>query len=81
MLNTMTTLAYIGGTEVWIVCGILVLLFGATKIPQLAKGLGEGIREFKKSVETDEPTPETTTPRSATATDETEKPSSGDRAA
>jgi sec-independent protein translocase protein TatA len=33
-----------------IVAGIVVLMFGGAKLPQLAKGLGEGIREFKKSV-------------------------------
>ena len=37
--------------------GPYLVLFGGTKIPQLAKGLGEGIREFKKSV-IDEEKPE-----------------------
>jgi len=32
-----------------IVLLVIVLLFGAKKIPELAKGLGEGIREFKKA--------------------------------
>ena len=44
-------MAYIGPTEVWIVVGVIVLIFGGAKIPALAKGLGEGIREFKKSVD------------------------------
>ena len=36
-----------GGFE-WIIIGlVVVLLFGAKKIPDLAKGLGRGIREFK----------------------------------
>ena len=36
-----------GGSEwVWI-AGLVLLLFGAKKIPDLAKGLGKGIREFK----------------------------------
>ena len=43
-------LAYIGTQEILIIGGIVVLLFGGAKLPQLAKGLGEGIREFKKSV-------------------------------
>ena len=46
------------GTGELIVIGvILVLLFGANKIPQLAKGLGEGIRNFKTSLKAgqDEP--------------------------
>ena len=35
------------GSE-WIIVGlVVVLLFGAKKIPDLAKGLGKGIREFK----------------------------------
>ena len=44
------TFAYIGQTELLIVGAIVLVLFGGSKIPQLAKGLGEGIREFKKSV-------------------------------
>lgn len=55
-----TTFAYWTGWEGWLIAaGVFVLLFGGTKIPQLAKGLGEGIREFKKSVTDDEkPEPE-----------------------
>lgn len=37
-----------GGPELIIVLVILVLLFGAKKIPELAKGLGTGMREFRK---------------------------------
>lgn len=36
-----------GGSEWIFVVLIVVLLFGAKKIPELAKGLGKGIREFK----------------------------------
>ncbi|MGB3683150.1 MAG: twin-arginine translocase TatA/TatE family subunit [Rubrobacteraceae bacterium] len=39
----------LGGPELIIVLVILVLLFGAKKIPELAKGLGSGMREFRKS--------------------------------
>ncbi len=39
----------IGPTEWVIIILILVLLFGAKKIPELAQGLGKGIREFKKA--------------------------------
>ena len=38
-----------GGMEMLIVLVIVVLLFGAKKIPELAKGLGTGIKEFKKA--------------------------------
>jgi sec-independent protein translocase protein TatA len=45
----------IGVTELLVIFVILVLLFGATKIPQLGKGLGEGIKNFKKGLKGDEP--------------------------
>lgn len=49
------TFAYGFGTqELLIIGGLVILLFGGAKLPQLAKGLGEGIREFKKSVNGDE---------------------------
>ena len=40
----------VGGGELVIVLVILLLLFGAKRIPELAKGLGAGIREFRKGV-------------------------------
>ena len=39
----------LGGSELIIVGIIILLLFGGKKIPQLMKGLGEGISEFKKA--------------------------------
>jgi sec-independent protein translocase protein TatA len=50
-----------GGPELIIILLIVVLLFGATKLPQLAKGIGQSIKEFKKASADepkDEPTPE-----------------------
>lgn len=44
----------IGVTELLVIFVILVLLFGASKIPQLGKGLGEGIRNFKKGLKGDD---------------------------
>ncbi|MCU0651265.1 MAG: twin-arginine translocase TatA/TatE family subunit [Candidatus Omnitrophica bacterium] len=40
----------IGFPELLLILLIVVLIFGAGKIPQLAKSLGEGIREFKKTM-------------------------------
>ena len=37
----------IGPMELVVILGIAMLLFGGKKIPELAKGLGEGIRNFK----------------------------------
>lgn len=39
----------LGIWELVIIIGIIVLFFGAKKIPELAKGVGEGITEFKKA--------------------------------
>lgn len=36
----------LGFTEILIIAGIIILLFGAKKIPELMKGLGKGVREF-----------------------------------
>jgi sec-independent protein translocase protein TatA len=44
----------IGGTELLLILVIVVLMFGANKIPDLAKGLGSGIRDFKQSMKNDE---------------------------
>ncbi len=41
-------LGTVGPTELIIVLSIVLLLFGAKKIPELAKGLGTGVREFKR---------------------------------
>ncbi len=38
----------IGGAELIIALVIILLLFGAKRIPELAKGLGTGVREFRK---------------------------------
>lgn len=40
----------LGTTELIIILVILILLFGSTRLPGLAKGLGESIRNFKKAV-------------------------------
>lgn len=54
----MTQLLFIGTTELLLIGGIALLLFGGKKLPEMMRGLGEGVREFKKGVndakETDE---------------------------
>ncbi|MFY7786820.1 MAG: Sec-independent protein translocase subunit TatA/TatB [Thermoflexibacteraceae bacterium] len=46
-LNLFLFIGGIGGWEVFLIITAMLLLFGAKKIPELAKGLGRGIREFK----------------------------------
>lgn len=41
-------------TQILIVLLIVILLFGAKKIPELAKGMGSGIKNFKKAMKEDE---------------------------
>jgi sec-independent protein translocase protein TatA len=55
----MTNLLAIGGLspmELIIIVAVIVLLFGSSKIPQLMRGVGSGINEFKKGLkECDQP--------------------------
>ena len=44
----------LGGPEVLFIGLLFVLLFGSKKIPELAKGLGEGIKSFKTAIREDE---------------------------
>jgi len=43
-----------GGMEWVLIALVVLLLFGGKKIPELAKGLGSGIRNFKKAVKEDD---------------------------
>jgi sec-independent protein translocase protein TatA len=46
MYNT-TLLAALGTPEILVIVVVVLLLFGGKKIPELMKGLGQGIKEFK----------------------------------
>ncbi len=39
----------LNGWEIVLILAVVLVLFGAKKLPELARGLGQGIREFKKS--------------------------------
>ena len=41
---------FIGTTELLLIGGIALLLFGGKKLPEMMHGLGQGVREFKKGV-------------------------------
>ena len=50
--NFMTSLLglfNLGGGEIVLILALVLILFGARKLPELAKGLGQGIKEFKKA--------------------------------
>ena len=47
MLNTTILALGLGGAEIAIILVIVLLLFGGKKIPELMRGLGKGIKEFK----------------------------------
>jgi len=81
-----TSLAFlgdVGGPELLLVLFIVLLLFGGEKLPQLARGLGKSMREFKKAASTvegeikraiDEAPDKTTPPPPATKPDEPTEP-------
>jgi sec-independent protein translocase protein TatA len=47
----------IGPMELMLVLGVAVLFFGGKKLPELAKGLGEGIKNFKNAMKEEPPPP------------------------
>ena len=54
-----------GPTEIVIIVLVLVLLFGGRKIPELMRGLGQGMKELKKATK-DEPEPQSENGESST---------------
>jgi len=50
-----TTLGFLGGQELIVIGLALLLLFGGKKIPELMRGLGKGIREFKDASNEEQP--------------------------
>src|SRR5262245_12347980 len=48
-MNIMLGMFNLGGGEIILILAIILILFGAKKLPELAKGLGQGIKELKKA--------------------------------
>ncbi|MEY2408559.1 MAG: sec-independent protein translocase protein TatA [Verrucomicrobiota bacterium] len=48
-MTTVLAVFGLGGWEVVLILAAVLILFGAKKLPELAKGLGQGIKEFKKA--------------------------------
>lgn len=56
-MEALVILGMFGPTEIIIIVLIVVLLFGGRKIPELMRGIGQGMKEFKKATK-DEPAKE-----------------------
>jgi sec-independent protein translocase protein TatA len=55
------TIAFMTSPMEWMIVLVVVLvLFGGSKIPEMMKGLGSGVKEFKKGIKEDEPEEKTT---------------------
>lgn len=55
MLHSLFLIGSFGTTEILLIVFVIVLLFGAKRIPELFKGMGQGVREFKDASKVEEP--------------------------
>ncbi len=53
-MNSSYIAGILGGQELLIILLIVLLLFGGSKLPALARGLGQSVKEFKKASQSDE---------------------------
>lgn len=64
-------LLFIGATELVVIGGLALLLFGGKKLPEMMRGLGQGVREFKKGMnEINNPSSDENAPDDAKKTDD-----------
>ena len=49
-MNNLLFLGNIGAGEIILIALVVILLFGAKKIPELMKGIGKGVRSFKEGI-------------------------------
>ncbi|MCB1218340.1 twin-arginine translocase TatA/TatE family subunit [bacterium] len=55
MSNAFLSLLWVpGGQELIIILIVILVLFGGTKLPQLMRGMGTGIKEFKQAIKDDD---------------------------
>ena len=55
-MSILTILGMIGAPQIILIIAVVLLLFGGRKIPELMKGLGSGIKEFKNATKEEEDT-------------------------
>jgi len=53
-MNLFVVLGMVGPWQIIIIALVVVLLFGGKKIPEMFRGIGDGIKEFKKATKDDE---------------------------
>ena len=53
------------GPGIWVVLAVVVLLFGATRLPALARSIGQSTKIFREEIKTDKPADGTTVPGTA----------------
>lgn len=53
-MNLGVILGMFGGQEIFLIAIIVLILFGGKKIPELMKGVGKGLKEFKKETKEDD---------------------------
>ncbi len=59
-MTSLSIFLAIGPMQVALIVGIILLIFGGKKIPELMRGLGSGIKEFKNAAKDDDPKDKTT---------------------
>lgn len=69
MTVLMVKMLFIGTTELLLIGGMALLLFGGKKLPEMMRGLGQGVKEFKKGMN-DMKAPEAETPEETGNADE-----------
>ena len=57
MLHSLFLIGSFGTTEMLLILFVVILLFGAKRIPELFKGMGQGVREFKDATKENTPVP------------------------
>jgi sec-independent protein translocase protein TatA len=56
-MNLLIVLGVLGPWQIVLIVAVIILMFGGKKLPELMKGIGQGMKEFKKATKQDDTTP------------------------